>query len=293
MDAAAAFCYLPTSMLRPFHFIGLWLAAALCAGATPPKWATFTIATANLSDNETQTYGAAGIRILQALQPDVLAIQEYNYKLGTSKDLAQRLFGPDAHFAREKGGSRLPNGVMSRYPIVAFGQWEDPYVGNRCFFWATVQIPGPKPLHVVSVHLVQNHSERRLPEARHLLELIRQQFPEGDYVALCGDFNVATRDSEALAALTNWFDDSAHPADQAGNKNTNANRNRPYDYVLPNPALAPYHAPTVLLDQKFPAGLVFDSRLWNPLPPPAEWEDTARDLQHLPVLKTFRVPLVE
>ena len=270
----------------------LW-AAVRIAGATPPKWATFTLATANLSDNETQTYGAAGIRILQALQPDVLAIQEYNYKLGTSKDLAQRLFGPDAHFAREKGGSRLPNGVMSRYPIVAFGQWEDPYVGNRCFFWATVQIPGPKPLHVVSVHLVQNHSERRLPEARHLLQLIRKQFPEGDYVALCGDFNVASRDSTALAALTQWFDDSAHPADQAGNKNTNANRNRPYDYVLPNPALAPYHAPTVLAGQKFPAGLVFDSRLWNPLPSPAEWEDTVRDLQHLPVMKTFRVPLEE
>ena len=269
------------------------LAGVLGAGATPPKWATFTIATANLSDNTSQAYGAAGIRILQALQPDVLAIQEYNYKLGTSKDLAQRLFGPGFHFAREKGGARLPNGVMSRYPIVAFGQWEDPYVGNRSFFWATVQIPGPKPLHVVSVHLVQNHSERRLPEARHLLELIRKQFPEGDYVALCGDFNVATRDSAALAALTNWFDDSAQPVDQAGNKNTNASRNRPYDYVLPNPALAPYHAPTVLGGQKFPAGLVFDSRLWNPLPPPAEWEDTARDLQHLPVMKTFRVPLAE
>ena len=269
------------------------LAGVLGAGATPPKWATFTIATANLSDNTSQAYGAAGIRILQALQPDVLAIQEYNYKLGTSKDLAQRLFGPDFHFAREKGGARLPNGVMSRYPIVAFGQWEDPYVGNRSFFWATVQIPGPKPLHVVSVHLVQNHSERRLPEARHLLQLIRKQFPEGDYVALCGDFNVASRDSTALAALTQWFDDSAHPADQAGNKNTNANRNRPYDYVLPNPALAPYHAPTVLAGQKFPAGLVFDSRLWNPLPSPAEWEDTVRDLQHLPVMKTFRVPLEE
>ena len=267
------------------------LAVVLGAGATPPKWATFTIATANLSDNTSQAYGAAGIRILQALQPDVLAIQEYNYKLGTSKDLAQRLFGPDFHFAREKGGARLPNGVMSRYPIVAFGQWEDPYVGNRSFFWATVQIPGPKPLHVVSVHLVQNHSERRLPEARHLLELIRKQFPEGDYVALCGDFNVATRDSAALAALTNWFDDSAQPVDQAGNKNTNASRNRPYDYVLPNPALAPYHAPTVLGGQRFPAGLVFDSRLWNPPPPPAQREDTGRAMQHLPVLKTFRLPL--
>ena len=55
----------------------------------------------------------------------------------------------------------------------------------------------------------------------------------------------------------------------------------------------PENAPTELGGQKFPAGLVFDSRLWNPLPPPAEWEDTARDLQHLPVMKTFRVPLEE
>ena len=280
-------------MRRCLPILFCLLAVALGAGATPPKWATFTVASANLSDNVTQAYGDPGIRILQALQPDVLAIQEFNYKLGTSKDLVHRLFGPKWHFAREKGGARLPNGVMSRYPIVAHGQWDDPYVGNRRFFWATVQIPGPKPLHVVSVHLVQNRAERRLPEARHLLDLIRKQFPEDDYVVLCGDLNVNTRDSTALAALTKWFDDSAQPVDQTGNKNTNANRNRPYDYVLPNPALAPYHAPTVLADQKFPGGLVFDSRLWNPLPPPAEWEDTARDLQHLPVMKTFRVPLAE
>lgn len=280
-------------MRRCLPILFCLLAVVLGAGATPPKWTTFTIASANLSDNVTQAYGDPGIRILQALQPDVLAIQEFNYRLGTSKDLVQRLFGPKWHFAREKGGARLPNGVISRYPISAFGQWDDPYVGNRRFFWATVQIPGPKPLHVVSVHLVQNRAERRLPEARHLLDLIRKQFPEDDYVVLCGDLNVNTRDSTALAALTKWFDDSAQPVDQTGNKNTNANRNRPYDYVLPNPALAPYHAPTVLADQKFPGGLVFDSRLWNPLPPPAEWEDTARDLQHLPVMKTFRVPLAE
>lgn len=280
-------------MLRPLHFVCLLLLAPLCAGATRPKWATFTVASANLSDNTTQAYDDPGIRILQALQPDVLAIQEFNYRLGTSQDLVRRLFGPDWHFAREKGGARLPNGVVSRYPIVAHGQWEDPYVGNRSLFWATVQIPGPKPLHVVSVHLVQNRAERRIPEARHLLQLIRKQFPEDDYVVLCGDLNVNTRDSEALAELTKWFDDSAQPADQEGNPNTNAKRNRPYDYVLPNPALAPTHAPTVLADQKFPGGLVFDSRLWNPLPPPVEWEDTVRDLQHLPVLKTFRVPLAE
>lgn len=267
----------------------IWLVAA--AGAAPAGTFTFTIATANLSDNTSQAYEDAGIRILQALKPDVLAIQEFNYKGGNTQDLVRRLFGPSYYFAREKGGARLPNGIISRFPITAFGQWEDPYVGNRSFAWATIQIPGPKPLHVVSVHLVQNRAERRIPEARHLLGLIRKQFPAGDYVALCGDFNIVGRNALALAELTKWFDDTHHPADQEGNPNTNSTRNRPYDFVLPNPALAPYHVATVLNKQRFPHGMVFDSRLWNPLPPPVEWDDSANNLQHLPVMKTFRVPV--
>ena len=272
-------------------FILSLLSATLGFGELTRGTIPITIVSANLSENTSQAYEEPGIRILQALRPDIVGIQEFNYKSGTSQDLALKLFGPDFHFVRERGGARLPNGILSRWPILASGQWEDPYVGNRSFAWATIDIPGPKPLHVVSVHLVQNHAERRGPEARHLLKLIRQQFPEGDYVALCGDFNVNSRSSEALAELTAWFDDSRHPADQDGNPNTSAKRTRPYDFVLPNPALARCHAPTVVGGKTFPDGLVFDSRLWSPPPPPAEREDSARDLQHLPVMKTFRIPL--
>lgn len=279
-------------MLRPFQIVFIFLLGTAVGFGTPePQTVSIAIASANLSDNVSQAYDAPGIRILQALRPDVVALQEFNYKAGTSQDLVRKLFGPDFHFAREKGGARLPNGIISRWPIVASGQWEDPYVGNRSFAWATLAIPGPKPLHVVSVHLVQNHAERRGPEARHLLELIRAHFPADDYLALCGDFNVATRQSEALAELTQWFVDDHRPADQKGNENTNANRNRPYDFVLPNPVLAQCHAPTVLDGLTFPAGLVFDSRLWSPPPAPAEWDDSAKSMQHLPVLKTYRIPL--
>ncbi len=270
--------------------MALLLPAAACLGGSAPKSLSLTIATANLSDNTTQAYEAPGIRLLQALQPDVVGIQEFNYKDGTSQDLARRLF-PSYHFAREKGGARLPNAILSRYPILAHGQWTDPQVGNRCFAWATLDIPGPIPLHVVSVHLVQNRSERRLPEARHLLRLIRDAFPQDDYVVLCGDFNIPSRNSPALAALTTWFVDDPRPADQDGNENTNANRSHPYDFVLPNPALARLLVPTRLADRSFPSGLVFDSRLWSPPPPPALGEDTSRDMQHLPVMKTFRIPL--
>ena len=279
----------------PRRLFLLFILAMLAAGATFGEstrgTVPITIASANLSENTSQAYEEPGIRILQALRPDIVGIQEFNYKSGTSLDLARRIFGPDYEFVREKGGARLPNGILSRYPITAWGQWEDPYVGNRSFAWATIDIPGPVPLHVVSVHLVQNRAERRVPEARHLLQLIRKQFPADDYVALCGDLNINSRASEALAELTAWFDDSRHPVDQDGNPNTSAKRNRPYDFVLPNPALAKCHAPTVLGGQTFPDGIVFDSRLWLRPPPPALREDTARNMQHLPVMKTFRIPI--
>lgn len=276
-------------MARPILILILLLAGT-CPGAPERDTATIAIVSANLSDSTSQAYEEPGIRILQALKPDIIAIQEFNYKRGNSQDLARRLMGPEVHFHREKGGARLPNGIISRWPIAVSGQWSDPYVQNRSFAWATIAIPGPKPLHVISVHLVQNRSERRIGEARHLLRLVREAFPPDDYVVLCGDLNVNSRLSEALAVLTEWFDDTAVPADQEGNPHTNANRNRPYDFVLPNPALARHHVPTVIGGQTFPGGLVFDTRLWNPPPLPAEWEDSARDLQHLPVMKTFAIP---
>ncbi len=273
-----------------YLFLGL-LQVHLCLGDTVRRSVTLTIATANLSDSTSQSYEAPGIRILQALKPDIVGIQEFNYKEGTSQDLARRIFGTPFYFSRESGGARLPNGILSRYPIVAHGQWEDPYVANRCFAWATIAIPGPKPLHVVSVHLLQRHADRRGPEARHLLQLIRSTFPENDYVVLCGDLNISTRNSEALDELTTWFLDDHQPADQNGNKNTNANRNRPYDFVLPNPALAPFHVPTLLAGHAFPDGLIFDTTLWDPPPPPAKMQDSVDNMQHMPVMKTFTIPI--
>ena len=273
------------------YFLLCLLQLPLCLGAPSRRSVTLTIATANLSNSTSQSYDAPGIRILQALKPDIVGIQEFNYKDGTSQDLARRILGNPFYFARESGGARLPNGILSRYPIVAHGEWDDPYVSNRRFAWATIAIPGSKPLHVVSVHLLQRHADRRGPEARHLLQLIRGAFPENDYVVLCGDFNISTRNSEALDILAIGFRDDHHPADQNGNKNTNANRNRPYDYVLPNPALAPCHVPTVLGGLVFPDGLVFDSTLWTPPPPPAKVQDSVDNMQHMPVMKTFRIPL--
>ena len=84
---------------------------------------------------------------------------------------------------------------------------------------------------------------------------------------------------------------AGQPQDQAGNPNTNGPRNRPYDFVLASRRLAKLEVPTVVGGRSFANGLVFDSRLWNPPPPPVRWDDTARNMQHLPVMKTFMVPM--
>jgi len=268
-----------------------WGPGAAFSAAAPRGTFQVTVASANLSDNTTQAYDEAGIRILRALQPDIVGIQEFNYRKGTAADLVYELFGPGYHFTRERGGARLPNGVISRWPILESGQWDDPYIQNRNFVWATVGIPGPKPLHVVSVHLASNRRDLRSRQARYLVRRIEEAFGRDAYVVLCGDMNVTSRDAEALGILLDVVDDSHQPADQAGNKNTNAARNRPYDYVLPNDPLDRCHVATVLNGRKFPDGMVFDSRLWNPPPSPAKWDDTARDMQHLPVMKTFAIPM--
>ena len=261
------------------------------AEAAPRGTMLVTVASANLSDNTSQAYDDAGIRILKALKPDIVGIQEFNYRKGNAADLVYELFGPGYHFTRERGGARLPNGVISRWPILESGQWDDPYIQNRNFVWATVAIPGPKPLHVVSVHLASNRRDLRALQARFLTRRIEETFGRDAYVVLCGDMNVTSRDAEALGILLEAVVDEHQPADQTGNKNTNAARNRPYDYVLPNGKLDRCHVATVLRGRRFPDGLVFDTRLWNPPPAPARWDDTAKDMQHLPVVKTFAIPL--
>ena len=158
----------------------LGVAAALAlggtAGAAPRGTIQVTVASANLSDNTTQAYDDAGIRILKALKPYIVGIQEFNYRKGNAADLVYELFGPGYHFTRERGGARLPNGVISRWPILESGQWDDPYIQNRNFGWATVAIPGPKPLHVVSVHLASNRRDLRALQARFLTRRIEETF---------------------------------------------------------------------------------------------------------------------
>ena len=68
---------------------------------------------------------------MKGLEPDVVLIQEFNTGISTQQWVTQT-FGPDYEFAKESGAG-IPNGIVSRYPIVAEGEWDDPTQSNRDF----------------------------------------------------------------------------------------------------------------------------------------------------------------
>ncbi|GAA5482949.1 hypothetical protein Hsar01_02175 [Haloferula sargassicola] len=250
------------------------------------------IATANLTSGHRQSYREAGDRILQALKPDIVAVQEFNVPdAGGPRAWVDRVFGEDFHFMIEEGDDPIPCGVVSRYPITAAGEWQDPQVPDRDFAWATIDLPGAIDLHVVSVHL--HGSGKRASRKKEARVLVGQaaEFPAADYMVLCGDFNATDRDEPAVKVLEQLFSDAQVPLDQNGNSNTNLNRNKPYDWVMPDAELERLHVPLEFAGRTFPHGMVFDSRLWDPPPAPARKEDSAAPMmQHMAVVKAFELP---
>lgn len=282
------------------------------AGNTDPtpaavQW-TFTgervrLMAANLSSGGSQSYDPGeGVRIFQGLDPDIVLIQEFNYGTNTPADhraFVDLAFGAGFHFARESGPSiALPNGVISRYPIVASGSWDDPLTTNREFFWAQLDVPGPKDLWVVSLHLLTTGSSDRNAEAQALVAEIVANVPSAGLLAIGGDLNTGGRGELAIAALSQLVvTDPAlapYPADQNGNSDTNTNRNKPYDWLLVDADLNTYATPLVIGGSTYPAGLVFDSRVYTPLweVAPVQVNDSAAlNMQHMSVLRDFVLPL--
>ena len=90
------------------------------------------------------------MRIFQALRPDVVLIQEFNVNAtrGEANDEAavdawvDDVFGAEYHWFREPGGDSIPNGVISRWPIIEAGEWRDDRVSNRDFTFARIDVPG-------------------------------------------------------------------------------------------------------------------------------------------------------
>lgn len=271
--------------------------ADVVAPARGGETARIRIVAANLTSGDEQRYESEGIRIFQALRPDVALVQEMRHERNDAEAIAALVttaFGPDFHHYRETDKA-IPNGIVSRFPIVEAGQWVDPVVADRGFAWAKIAIPGPHPLWAVSVHLLTSGSVKRNEEATALVAALAQVVTPGDYVTIGGDLNTSRRNEPCLETLGRFVvNEAPYPADQQGNDFTNAPRNAPYDWVLVDGALGAREIPTVLGASAFPRGLVFDSRVYAPLTEVAPVEPADSDvekMQHMPVVRDFAVPL--
>lgn len=253
------------------------------------------IMAANLTSGNGQDYDPGhGQRIIKAFAPDIVLIQEFSYE--SSSDFEIETFisdtlGSGYDYVREN--SSLPNGVISRYPIIDSGEWDDPEATNRDFVWARIDIPGKRDLWAISVHLLTKSSSARTDEAQALFKYIEANIPKTDFIVLGGDFNTDSRSEGCFSALRPRFIvTSPYPVDQDGNGNTNASRNAPYDWVLASPELNNYQVDLVIGANTFPDGLVFDSRIYTPLEdlPPVLIDDSdASQMQHMAVIKHYRI----
>ncbi|MEO7729731.1 MAG: endonuclease/exonuclease/phosphatase family protein, partial [Kofleriaceae bacterium] len=167
-------------------------ASPLPDAAVPPGNTRVRLVAGNISSGNAQAYELPGIRIFEGLAPDVAMIQEFNVTTGSIRGFVDQAFGTQFAFVRGASSQQIPNGVISRYPIVASGEWIDTQVGNRDFVWARIDIPGPIDLFAISVHLLTTSSAKRNLEAGELAGHI-QELPADAYVVLGGDFNTDTR----------------------------------------------------------------------------------------------------
>ncbi|HET9626139.1 MAG TPA: lamin tail domain-containing protein [Kofleriaceae bacterium] len=250
----------------------------------------------NLTSGNDQAYLSPGIHIFKGVNADVAMIQEFNVGGNSASELrtfVDQAFGTDYAFARGAASDQIPNGIVSRYPIIASGAWTDTQVGNRTFVWAQIDIPGPIDLYAISVHLLSSSSGSRNTEAGELVSHIRG-LPANAYVVLGGDFNTGSRTEACVSTLSSVLvTDGAPPVDQAGKNTTNANRNKPYDWVLASGNLDALETAVTIGANTFAHGLVVDTRVYKPLSdlaPMVASDSAAINMQHMAVVRDFALP---
>lgn len=281
-----------TRALAPLAAVALLVSTAAPAANTPLR-----IMAANITSGNYQSYDPGeGTRIFQGLDPDLVMIQEFNYGDNSStaiRNWVTSTFGSSFSYYREAGAD-IPNGVISRYPIIASGEWDDPYVSNRDFAWARIDIPGSKDLWAISLHLLTSSSTSRNNEAVSLKSFINTYVPAGDYLAIAGDLNTASRTETAITTLSSVVVTAApYPVDNLGNSNTNSSRSKPYDWVLVDTDLEAVEVPVAIGSYQFQNGLVFDSRVYTPLAdvaPVLYGDSGATNMQHMAVVRDFSIP---
>ena len=132
--------------MRIVRYCSVWIAAAVfCLGAisaTADSNVVVRVMACNITGNS-QFYGTPELDILKGLKADVVAIQEFQYSSSSNgvntpaafREMVDYAFDTSYSYFREtvSGSGTIPNGIISRYPIVASGSWVDTQVANRGF----------------------------------------------------------------------------------------------------------------------------------------------------------------
>lgn len=247
-----------------------------------------------------------GIRFFLGLKPDVVLINEFNFGNNSPAAIAEfmaKSFPKGFHVYREDGGHAIPNGVISRWPLMKTGSLVDKRIQNRGIAWAQIDIPGPRKLWVYSAHLSHKDENGRSAAAQIMMDHAGANVPDGDYFVFGGDFNTRTREERALQLLRKVATDQHVPKDSDGSPFTNMGRSHPYDILMPSPNLNAHHRcvefllkdtePRVEGENVFSDGLVFDPRtfkLLDRVAPVERADGTAEQLQHFPIMSRFVVP---
>jgi len=301
------------STLRPTAALSFFVAAFLISVATTSfadsSNLTVRIMAANLTSGNNQRYESPGLNIFKGLKPDIVCVQEFNYAstngLGTSTPAAMRemidsTFGTNFSYFRESGYS-IPNGIISRYPIVGSGSWvdSDSGVNDRGFAWAQIHLPGTNDLFVVSIHIKASNgsgppsdASRRAAEAAEIKDNIRTNFPAGAWIVVGGDCNTYSQSETCMTTFTSYLSDQPVPADQNGGINTNAGRNQRYDRVMASFSFTNTQIPVVIGTNSFTNGLVFDSRVMpylSDISPVQPTDSGATQMQHMGIVKDFKI----
>lgn len=269
------------------------------------------IVAGNITSGNNQSYDPGhGIRIFQALKPDIALVQEMNYGSNTSSDykqFAQKIVGTN-YYAVDDADYDIPNGVVSRYPITSHGYWKDPNINNRALMWAVVDIPGKKDIFAISVHLHTSPASDQTKAALVIVDEIsklKSSKPDKYYYVVGGDFNGETAVSSSGFGKNNTFYiNGPDPVDEEGNAETNRNRNKLYDFVLADHPLHEFQIPVVYYSSEdstktkiYENGLVFDTRVYSQSEldeyfSPAQTGDSgASSMQHMAVVKDFLIQM--
>lgn len=260
--------------------------------------------TGNITSGSEQSYDEGhGIRIFQAFAPQIALVQEMRYRGNTEADIREfvdKAFGKNFYYFREpaNGDGKIPNGIVSAWPILESGVLDDPTIDNRGVAWARIQLPEGKILWAFSGHFSHDGAGRRARAAEVIVDFVMKRAKGDDFVLLGADANTTSRKEAAMEMLKHVLSDANVPVDQQGRDGTSTNRTKPYDILMPNKALEKHHVCLEILAGggdalRFPHGLVFDSRNFRPLsalPPVQAGDSGASNMQHMAVIKDFLIP---